>query len=88
MLKTFVGTLAGLVAGVAIGLFTAPAKGSETRQRFADSASSMKKLRGIANKTMDERWVKGASWNWNERFKSADVKDHVLCADRNKQATK
>lgn len=53
--KILIGTLSGLVAGIAIGLLTAPAKGSETRQKIADSANSMrKKLRSIAGKTIDE----------------------------------
>lgn len=53
--KLLIGTLTGLVAGVAIGLLTAPASGSETRQKIADSANNMrKKLRSIAGKTMDE----------------------------------
>lgn len=41
--KVILGTLTGVLAGVAIGLLTAPASGSETRQRIADSAGSLKK---------------------------------------------
>ena len=71
--------MAGLVAGVAIGLLTAPAKGSETRQKIADSASSMKKkLRGIANKTMDELDELRALVETEMNDLSADVKDRVL----------
>lgn len=53
--KLLIGTLTGLVAGVAIGLLTAPASGSETRQKIADSADSMRrKLRSLTGKTIDE----------------------------------
>ncbi|MDB5230841.1 MAG: hypothetical protein JWN76_1646 [Chitinophagaceae bacterium] len=36
-----IGALAGLVAGVAIGLLLAPASGSETRQKLADGAGDL-----------------------------------------------
>ena len=53
--KILVGALAGLVAGVAIGVLVAPAEGSETRQRIADGAESLKKkLRQIRGVTADE----------------------------------
>jgi gas vesicle protein len=53
--KVLVGTLAGLVAGVAIGILTAPAEGKETRQRIADRADSLKrKLRQLRGLTVDE----------------------------------
>ena len=56
--KVIVGALAGLVAGVAIGVLTAPAEGSETRQRIADTADNLKKklrqLRGITADELDE----------------------------------
>lgn len=56
--KVIVGALAGLVAGVAIGILTAPAEGKETRQRIADSADNLKKklrrLRGITVDELDE----------------------------------
>ena len=41
--KLLIGVLSGLVAGVAIGMLTAPAKGSETRQKISDSAEELKK---------------------------------------------
>lgn len=41
--KIMLGTLTGVLAGVAIGLLVAPASGSETRQRIADTAGSLKK---------------------------------------------
>ena len=53
--KVLVGALAGLVAGVAIGILTAPAEGKETRQRIADSADNLKrKLRQLRGLTVDE----------------------------------
>lgn len=56
--KVLVGTLSGLVAGVAIGLLVAPAPGDETRQKIADTADNIKKklrrLRGSAGDELDE----------------------------------
>ncbi len=56
--KVLVGTLSGLVAGVAIGLLVAPASGDETRQKIADTADNIKKrlrrLRGGASDELDE----------------------------------
>ena len=56
--KIIVGALAGLVAGVAIGVLTAPAEGKETRQKIADSAENLKKrlrkLRGVTADELDE----------------------------------
>ena len=56
--KVLIGTLSGVVAGVAIGLLVAPEKGSDTRQKIADTAESLKKrfrrLRGQANSELDE----------------------------------
>lgn len=56
--KILVGALSGLVAGVAIGVLMAPAEGSETRQKIADTAESFKKklrkLRGITSDELDE----------------------------------
>lgn len=56
--KVLIGALSGLVAGVAIGVLMAPAEGSETRQRIADTADSLKrklrKLRGITTDELDE----------------------------------
>jgi len=53
--KVLVGALAGLVAGVAIGILTAPAEGKETRQRIADTADNLKKkLRHLRGLTVDE----------------------------------
>ncbi|HEY6902115.1 MAG TPA: YtxH domain-containing protein [Puia sp.] len=50
-----IGTLAGLAAGVAIGVLVAPAEGAETRQRIADTADSLKrKLRRLRGMTSDE----------------------------------
>jgi gas vesicle protein len=53
--KVLVGALAGLVAGVAIGVLTAPAEGKETRQRISDTADNFKrKLRKLRGLTVDE----------------------------------
>lgn len=56
--KILVGALSGLVAGVAIGILVAPAEGSETRQKIADTADAFKKklrkLRGITTDELDE----------------------------------
>lgn len=56
--KILIGTLSGLIAGVAIGLLTAPATGEETRQKIAESAEGLKKkfksLTGRASSELDE----------------------------------
>ncbi len=53
--KVLIGALAGIVAGVAIGVLVAPAEGSETRQRISDTADSLKrKLRKLRGVTADE----------------------------------
>ncbi|WP_158559211.1 YtxH domain-containing protein [Deminuibacter soli] len=56
--KVLIGTLSGLVAGVAIGLLVAPASGDETRQKLADTAGNLKRklrrLRGTAGDELDE----------------------------------
>lgn len=56
--KVLIGTLSGLVAGVAIGLLVAPASGDETRQKIADTAGTLKKkwrrLRGSTGDELDE----------------------------------
>lgn len=56
--KILVGTLSGLVAGVAIGLLVAPASGRETRQKITDTADTWKRklrrLRGHAGQELDE----------------------------------
>lgn len=39
--KLLIGALAGLVAGVAVGLLLAPASGRETRQKIANSAGDL-----------------------------------------------
>lgn len=56
--KILIGALSGLVAGVAIGVLVAPAEGSETRRKLADTADSLKKklrqLRGVTADELDE----------------------------------
>jgi gas vesicle protein len=46
------GTLTGLVAGVAIGMLTAPCKGTESRKKVTESASNLRKvILGFRTKT-------------------------------------
>jgi gas vesicle protein len=53
--KILIGVLSALVAGVAIGVLIAPAKGSETRQKISDSAEELKrKLRRLRGQAADE----------------------------------
>jgi gas vesicle protein len=56
--KILISALSGIVAGVAIGLLVAPAKGSETRQKISDSASNLKdklgRLRGATSEELKE----------------------------------
>lgn len=56
--KIIISALSGVVAGVAIGMLMAPAKGSDTRQKIADGASNLKnkmrKLRGATAQELDE----------------------------------
>ncbi len=77
--KVFAGALTGLVAGVALGMLTAPAKGSETRQRIADSADTVKskfrRLAGVADEELDE--LKTVFQNQVEGI-SDDVRQRVL----------
>lgn len=77
--KILIGTLTGLLAGVAIGLLTAPAKGTETRQRIADTAEDLKRklrvLRGQASEELDE--LKGVFQNEIQGLKD-DVREKVL----------
>lgn len=77
--KILIGVLSGLVAGVAIGVLTAPAKGSETRQKIADSADELKRklrrLRGQAADELDE--LKSVFENEVEGLKD-DVRERVL----------
>jgi gas vesicle protein len=77
--KILIGALSGLVAGVAIGVLVAPAEGSETRQRIADTADSLKKklrrLRGITVDELDE--LKDIFEKETEGLKG-DVRERVL----------
>jgi gas vesicle protein len=53
--KLLIGTLSGLVAGVALGMLIAPDKGSETRAKISDKAQSFrKKLRNLRGTAVDE----------------------------------
>jgi gas vesicle protein len=40
--KILIGTISGILAGVAIGMLVAPVSGSEARQKIADSAGDLK----------------------------------------------
>jgi gas vesicle protein len=77
--KIFAGALTGLVAGVALGMLTAPAKGSETRQKLADSADNLRSkarhLVGMAEDELDE--LKSVFQNKIEGL-SDDLRERVL----------
>ncbi|WP_298297340.1 YtxH domain-containing protein [Hydrotalea sp.] len=77
--KLLIGVLSGLAAGVAIGLLTAPAKGSETRKKIADTADDLKRklrnLRGQANSELDE--LKAVLENETSGMRD-DVRERIL----------
>ncbi|NIM35613.1 MAG: YtxH domain-containing protein [Hydrotalea flava] len=77
--KLLIGVLSGLVAGVAIGLLTAPAKGSDTRKKIADTADDIKQklrhLRGQANNELDE--LKAVLENETSGLRD-DVRERIL----------
>jgi gas vesicle protein len=53
--KIVIGTLSGVLAGLAVGLLVAPATGSETRKKISDSADQLrKKIRSIRGSASDE----------------------------------
>ena len=56
--KVMLGTLTGVLAGVAIGMLCAPASGAETRQKIADGAGALRKkfnrLMGASADELDE----------------------------------
>lgn len=56
--KIVIGTLSGLAAGLAIGILTAPDKGTETRKKITDTAEDIQnRLRRFKNtgaKELDE----------------------------------
>ena len=71
-----IGALAGLVAGVAIGLLMAPASGSETRQKIADGASGLtdnlkKRYRKITGQEMENESDPWAAQNSTRNGASA-----------------
>lgn len=77
--KVLVAALTGLAAGIVIGILTAPASGSETRQRIADSSNEMrKKIRNIAGKTIEELDEIKKLIETEVSGLSADVKDRLL----------
>ncbi|MBS1744728.1 MAG: YtxH domain-containing protein [Bacteroidetes bacterium] len=60
--RVLIAALSGFVAGVAVGLMVAPASGSETRHRIADSATDftdsvkdkIRKFRGKVKEELDD----------------------------------
>ncbi len=60
--RVLIAALSGFVAGVAVGLMVAPASGSETRQRIADSATDfadsvknkIRRFRGKVEEQLDD----------------------------------
>lgn len=70
-----VGALAGLAAGVAVGLLLAPAAGSETRQNIADGTNKLgKKIKDLAGKAGDQftsakNNVEEGVQNWNNNVR-------------------
>ncbi len=77
--KVFTGTLTGLIAGVALGMLTAPAKGSETRQKIVDKADIFKRkfrrFKGLAEEELIE--LRSVFENQVEGI-SDDVRERVL----------
>ncbi len=66
--KVVIGVLSGTLAGLAIGLLYAPAKGEDTRQKIVDSADELK------NKISDtaEEWkakLADTADEWKAKFK-------------------
>jgi gas vesicle protein len=74
-----IGTISGLVAGVVVGLLTAPQSGAETRQKIADAGENLKKkfrrMRSEAADELDE--LKEIFEHEAEGLKD-DVKERVL----------
>ncbi|WP_431209341.1 YtxH domain-containing protein [Puia sp. P3] len=74
-----IGTLAGLAAGVALGVLVAPAEGAETRQRIADTADSFKrKLRRLRGMTLDELDELKEIFEKEAEGMRGDVRERVL----------
>lgn len=49
--KVLIGTISGILAGVAIGMLFAPVSGNEARQKIADSAGDLKnKVKDLTKK--------------------------------------
>jgi len=79
LLKLVIAASAGLVAGAAIGLLTAPHAGSETRHRISDATNRLTnrlgKLIGKASDELDE--LKDIIQNQSDGL-SDDVRQKVL----------
>jgi gas vesicle protein len=73
--RVLVAALTGFVAGVAVGLMVAPASGSETRQRIADSANDLaggiknklRNLRGKIDEELDDLEFDAGGDNYNDQ---------------------
>lgn len=66
--KVIIGVLSGTLAGLAVGLLYAPAKGEDTRQKIVDSADELKNK---LSETADEWKAKLADTaeDWKAKFK-------------------
>ncbi len=53
-----IATLSGIAAGVIVGYLTAPASGSETRQKLSDTADDLKRrfkrMQGVGEEELEE----------------------------------
>ncbi len=74
-----IGVAAGVAAGVIVGLLTAPQSGSETRQKIADAADTLKKrfrrVTGKASSELDE--LQSILENEADGLKD-DVKERIM----------
>lgn len=60
-MRVLIAAFSGFVAGLAVGLLVAPASGTETRQRIADSAEDL--AGGVKEKIRKFRSKAGEQWN-------------------------
>lgn len=77
--KILIGTLAGTLAGLSIGLLMAPASGIETRERIADSADALRrKLRRIRSSADTELEELKAVFEHEVKGLKDDVRQKIL----------
>jgi len=77
--KVLIGMMTGIVAGVALGLLVAPAKGSDTRQKITDAADNLKrKLKHLRGTTADELDELKEIFEKETTGLKEDVKERVL----------